>query len=96
MVILPQVHGKCHTDKIQFSMPAVMRVDQCEWSEARRLRCLLSTIMVSMQAMTFWEVLWAEDYYSQMNHWTPASSTGEIAHIMVSIVLCEGAPLKTE
>ena len=26
------------------------------------------------QAMTLWEVLWAEDYWNQMDTWTPADA----------------------
>lgn len=85
---------KCHTNRMHFNMPALMHAVQCEQIKSEKLRCLLSSIMASVQAMTFWEVLWAEDYHNQMDQWTPATSTGESTHIMVSISFVEGAPLK--
>ena len=37
-----------------------------------------------MQAMTLWEVLWAEDFYHQMGSWVPARSTVRLADSAVS------------
>ncbi len=36
-----------------------------------------------MQAVTLWEVLWAEDYRDQMDCWT-STDTGGDAHTSVS------------
>ena len=36
--------------------------------------------------MTLWEVLWAEEYRNEMEHWTPAASRGGTAHGMVSAI----------
>jgi len=41
----------------------------------------------SMQAMTLWEVLWAEDYWNQMDKWMPAVSSRSHDQSLVSAIL---------
>ena len=47
---------------------------------------LSSDFMLPMQAMTLWEVLWAEEYRNEMERWTSATSSGGTAHVMVSAI----------
>ena len=41
----------------------------------------------SMQAMTLWEVLWAEDYWNQMDKWMPAVSSRSHDQSLVRAIL---------
>ena len=40
--------------------------------------------ITAMQAMTLWEVLWAEEFYHQMDNWVPARSKVRLADNAVS------------
>ena len=40
--------------------------------------------ITAMQAVTLWEVLWAEEFYHQMDNWVPARSTVRVADSAVS------------
>ena len=40
--------------------------------------------VAAMQAMTLWEVLWAEEFHNHMDNWMPAKSTVRLADSMVS------------
>ena len=44
---------------------------------------LLTSTVFFMQTMILWEVLWAEDYWKEMNCWTAAMGDGEQAHTSV-------------
>ncbi len=47
----------------------------------------VESIRPSMQAMTLWEVLWAEDYWNQMDKWMPAMSGRSHDQSLVSAIL---------
>ena len=40
--------------------------------------------IAATQAMTLWEVLWAEEFYHQMDNWVPAGSPVGLADSAVS------------
>ena len=40
--------------------------------------------VAAVQAMTLWEVLWAEGFYNHMDNWVPTKSTMRLADSTVS------------
>lgn len=47
-----------------------------------------------MQAVTLWEMLWAEDYWNQMDNWVAAHSTGGLLHSTVRAHLSFGVSIE--